>query len=203
MSLYKCGQCDRSFSYRKSFEKHKKRHKGLIKHVGFILHKCGQCDKSFSYRKAYEKHKKEHTDPQRFYCNQCGKSFSHKGSLKAHRRLHTGSKPYHCDQCNMSFTFASSLIYHKRTHTKINSRNAGGERGKKKKHVDQEARQSNKEKMSFYHVEKNSEKMACEMFSCDHCHEQFKLLIDLNRHIQHNFHYWSTSWVVQQKPESL
>ena len=78
-------------------------------------------------------------------------------------------KPYHCDQCNKSFRQSSHLITHKRMHA----------RDKNEMHVKlpRQSRQSDDGKKT---------KVKREMYACHHCDKRFKLLSELNRHIQEN-----------------
>ena len=96
----------------------------------------------------------------------------------------------------MYFNHYSGLFSHKRTHTRINLRDVTREKKRnRKKHVELRTRHSTKGRKPFHKVisfiesGKTSEKNEWEMLFCDKCNERFKLLVDLNRHIQETGHY--------------
>lgn len=104
---FKCDVCPESFSYYKSFLKHKQRHTGELQPL-----KCEFCPDQFQTSRQLQNHLKYHNVEKAFPCDQCERSFPTKERLNSHYTLHTGNKPYVCEICNKSFAYKSSYGLH-------------------------------------------------------------------------------------------
>lgn len=104
---FKCDVCPESFSYYKSFVKHKQRHSGELQPL-----KCEFCPDQFQTSRQLQNHLKYHNVEKAFPCDQCERSFPTKERLNSHYTLHTGNKPYVCEICNKSFAYKSSYGLH-------------------------------------------------------------------------------------------
>ncbi|XP_026292553.1 zinc finger protein 133 [Frankliniella occidentalis] len=104
---FKCDVCPESFSYYKSFIKHKQRHTGELQPL-----KCEFCPDVFQTSRQLQNHLKHHNIEKAFPCDQCERSFPTKERLSSHYTLHTGNKPYECEICNKSFAYKSSYGLH-------------------------------------------------------------------------------------------
>ncbi|KAK3914996.1 Zinc finger protein 782, partial [Frankliniella fusca] len=104
---FKCDVCPESFSYYKSFIKHKQRHSGELQPL-----KCEFCPDVFQTSRQLQNHLKHHNIEKAFPCDQCERSFPTKERLSSHYTLHTGNKPFECEICNKSFAYKSSYGLH-------------------------------------------------------------------------------------------
>nr|XP_023012661.1 zinc finger and SCAN domain-containing protein 2-like [Leptinotarsa decemlineata] len=141
--LYKCEDCEKSFSQLRNYKYHRSVHEGtkefaakcsecgktfndkgyLSSHMKIHRDKkeyaCPHCPKRFNQRVAYNMHLRIHTGLKPHECSTCGKSFSRKMLLKQHQRVHTGERPYTCPECGKSFADRSNMSLHARLHTGV------------------------------------------------------------------------------------
>ena len=106
--LWKCNQCQQSFSQRSA----------LVIHECPTQTKnpfnCGHCSLSFADPSALRNHVGTHTNDRLFKCGYCGRRFAGATTLTNHIRTHTGEKPFCCDKCGKYFSQASQLSRHQR-----------------------------------------------------------------------------------------
>ncbi|XP_055530424.1 zinc finger protein 888-like [Wyeomyia smithii] len=136
---FKCPECDRAYSFKRSLSDHIRQVHENIRHMCEIcerefvsrdvlrihrkLHldesyRCDICAQTFQQRVYLRKHMAMH-EVKRFSCGECGKNFRYKELLKQHMRIHTGEKPFACTLCHKKFRTSSHLKQHHRTHTKV------------------------------------------------------------------------------------
>lgn len=146
LMLYRCEQCDLSFSRYSSFYHHrtvmkhrtqgqKQPYFGICEHCGLefeseYYHRrhvwkheehlnCEMCAIEFTDRSSFLAHIQEiHTQEKQLACETCGKMFGNKVGLYAHRRVHnTEDRPYQCDYCSWRFLKKGQLRAHMYRHT--------------------------------------------------------------------------------------
>jgi len=98
----KCERCRRTFVLVKSFQKHVKLAKCIVKGDDYV---CPS----------------KRPDAYACMCPQCGQSFTHISSLRSHvKSVHLKQKDFHCDQCDKSFVEITNLRSHIETkHLKL------------------------------------------------------------------------------------
>ena len=103
-----CKDCEHTFKYRKSYERHKE--EGKCRHV------CEYCGKVFLYRstREYQAHLKYHLKIRNYECKVCGKTYVEYRKLKRHNKSHTGEKPYMCCECGVKFKRFFDLYSHRK-----------------------------------------------------------------------------------------
>lgn len=107
--VYKCPECDGSFTSRKYFYTHYK-----LAHTdeGF---QCACCGLKFNTQKRLEDHSLGHTGEKQFMCNICSKSFVRQKSLTQHMWTHSETKRFVCLLCDKGFAQKVSLKTHMKT----------------------------------------------------------------------------------------
>lgn len=108
VTLWKCGQCGKTFTQRALLQIH------ICPRCPDKPYHCGHCDQSFSQPNELRTHVVTHTHERPFKCGFCGRSFAGATTLNNHIRTHTGEKPFCCEKCGKSFTQASQLSRHQR-----------------------------------------------------------------------------------------
>ena len=108
LSLWKCGQCQRSFTQRALLQSH------ICPGMADRPYKCGHCADSFSQSSDLRTHVVRHTNEKPFKCGYCSRSFAGATTLNNHIRTHTGEKPFVCTKCKKMFSTASQLSRHQR-----------------------------------------------------------------------------------------
>lgn len=108
LSLWKCGQCQRSFTQRALLQIHE------CPGMANRPYKCGHCADSFSHSSELRTHVVRHTNEKPFKCGYCSRSFAGATTLNNHIRTHTGEKPFVCTKCKKMFSTASQLSRHQR-----------------------------------------------------------------------------------------
>ncbi|VCW97706.1 unnamed protein product [Gulo gulo] len=109
-NLYKCPECDESFSDNSYLVLHQKTHSGDKKY------KCGDCGKIFNHRANLRTHRRIHTGEKPYKCAECGSSFRQHSHLSRHRNIHVKEKPHTCGICGRGFTWLPGLSQHQKTH---------------------------------------------------------------------------------------
>ncbi|XP_078535249.1 uncharacterized protein LOC144822051 isoform X2 [Lissotriton helveticus] len=108
--MYKCSQCDQSFSLKGELIRHMRAHSRARPFS------CTNCDKSFFEKGSLLKHYITHTGEKPYKCTYCQKSFNRKDNLNGHMRIHTGERPYKCTECGKSFTWKGDFNLHRKKH---------------------------------------------------------------------------------------
>ncbi|KAJ1159252.1 hypothetical protein NDU88_011920 [Pleurodeles waltl] len=108
---YECSECDRNFLHKSSLIQH------VRIHTGERPYKCTQCEKSFRLSSTLVYHLTTHWEEKLFKCTECEKSFTLKSTLVNHLRVHSGERPFKCTECEKCFINYRNLQKHQRTHT--------------------------------------------------------------------------------------
>ncbi|XP_025858774.1 zinc finger protein 597 [Vulpes vulpes] len=109
-NLYKCPECDESFSDNSYLVLHQQTHSGEKKH------KCGDCGKIFNHRANLRTHRRIHTGEKPYKCAECGSSFRQHSHLSRHMNVHVKEKPYTCGICGRGFLWLLGLSQHQKIH---------------------------------------------------------------------------------------
>ncbi|XP_031216635.1 zinc finger protein 597 isoform X2 [Mastomys coucha] len=110
-NVYKCPDCDQSFSDNTYLVLHQKIHSREKKY------KCNTCEKTFSHRTNLRTHKRIHTGEKPYKCTKCAASFRQQSHLSRHMNSHLKEKPYTCSICGKSFMWLPGLAEHQKNHT--------------------------------------------------------------------------------------
>ncbi|XP_029196546.2 putative histone-lysine N-methyltransferase PRDM6 isoform X1 [Acropora muricata] len=108
LSLWKCGQCKKSFPQRIMLQVH------VCNEAPKKPYQCGHCTQSFSSPAHLRAHAVNHVSKKPFKCGYCSRAFAGATTLNNHIRTHTGEKPFVCDKCGKNFTQGSQLSRHQR-----------------------------------------------------------------------------------------
>ena len=108
LSLWKCGQCKKSFPQRTMLQVH------VCNEAPKKPYQCGHCSLSFSHPAQLRSHAVIHASKKPFKCGYCSRAFAGATTLNNHIRTHTGERPFVCDKCGKNFTQGSQLSRHQR-----------------------------------------------------------------------------------------
>ncbi|XP_067321219.1 zinc finger protein 585A-like [Anolis sagrei] len=109
--LYKCADCDQSFTLEKYLNAHRVR-----AHTRERPHACSHCDKTFIFKYSLIEHERMHTDERPYECSDCGKRYNGKAALVVHQNTHAGQKSFLCPECGRSFKTKCALTGHEKRH---------------------------------------------------------------------------------------
>ncbi|XP_008573161.1 PREDICTED: zinc finger protein 597 [Galeopterus variegatus] len=112
-TVYKCSECDQSFTDNSYFVLHQKIHSGGKKY------KCGDCGKIFNHRANLRTHRRIHTGEKPYKCAECGTSFRQPSHLSRHMNSHVKEKRYTCGICGRGFMWLPGLAQHQKSHTPV------------------------------------------------------------------------------------
>ena len=107
-SLWRCGQCKKSFPQRTMLQIH------ICEQTPKKPYQCGHCSESFSRPTELRSHAVIHASKKPFKCGFCSRAFAGSTTLNNHIRTHTGEKPFVCEACGKHFTQGSQLSRHHR-----------------------------------------------------------------------------------------
>ncbi|GAB1300612.1 Zinc finger protein 597 [Apodemus speciosus] len=110
-TVYKCPDCDQSFSDNTYLVSHQKIHSREKKY------KCSTCEKTFSHRTNLRTHKRIHTGEKPYKCTKCDSSFRQQSHLSRHMSSHLKEKPHTCSVCGEGFMWLPGLAEHQKSHT--------------------------------------------------------------------------------------
>ena len=106
--LFKCGTCEKQYTFFKSFDNHMKTHQaGNEKKF-----KCNSCSKCFKCARDLKVHQRSQTGERPYPCNTCGKGFCSQQMVVIHERSHTGEKPFMCPICNIKMSMTRKIKEH-------------------------------------------------------------------------------------------
>ncbi|KAL6091885.1 hypothetical protein STEG23_002811 [Scotinomys teguina] len=109
-NVYKCPNCDQSFSDNTYLVLHQKIH------FREKRYKCSTCEKTFSHRTNLRTHKRIHTGEKPYKCTKCAASFRQQSHLSRHMSSHIKEKPYTCNVCGKGFMWLPGLTEHQKSH---------------------------------------------------------------------------------------
>ncbi|XP_078242934.1 uncharacterized protein LOC110070210 [Pogona vitticeps] len=109
--LYKCSDCDQSFTLEKYLNAHRVR-----AHTRERPYACSQCSKTFIFKYSLVEHERMHTDERPYECPECGKRYNGKAALVVHQNTHGGKKSFLCPECGKSFKTKCALTGHEKRH---------------------------------------------------------------------------------------
>lgn len=108
MSIWKCGQCDKSFAQQQILQLH------ICPSVPEKPYKCTYCPDAFAQPSDLRTHAVCHNGKKPFKCGYCSRLFAGSTTLNNHIRTHTGERPFGCLKCGKEFSQASQLSRHRR-----------------------------------------------------------------------------------------
>uniref|UniRef100_A0A673UQU0 Zinc finger protein 597 n=1 Tax=Suricata suricatta TaxID=37032 RepID=A0A673UQU0_SURSU len=125
-NLFKCPECDQSFSDNSCLVLHRRAHSGEKKY------KCGGCGKIFNHRANLRTHRgcggsfrqhahltrqvNIHVKEKPHMCRICGRGFMGLPGLSQHQKARTAQKAYECTDCCKYFGQKTNLALHEGTH---------------------------------------------------------------------------------------
>ncbi|XP_003790983.2 zinc finger protein 597 [Otolemur garnettii] len=109
-NVYKCPECDQSFSDNSYLLSHQKIHSGDKKY------KCGNCGKIFNHRANLRTHSRIHTGKKPYKRAKYSAGFRRHSYLSRHKNSHIKKKPYTCSICARGFMLLPGLTQHQKTH---------------------------------------------------------------------------------------
>ncbi|XP_055460765.1 zinc finger protein 597 [Psammomys obesus] len=110
-NVYKCPDCDQSFSDNTYLVLHQKIHSREKRY------KCSTCEKTFSHRTSLRTHRRIHTGEKPYKCAKCAATFRQHSHLSRHMHSHIKEKPYTCSVCGRGFMWLPALAEHQKSHT--------------------------------------------------------------------------------------
>lgn len=116
-NYFKCLQCNKALSTRRSYEKHMETHQQMKS--GQLLFTCEKCDKSFLKKAVFDRHVLTHVpeEERNFQCAICNKKFASEYLRRQHVSLtHTNKYAKICDICGKLFRDSFSFIRHMAEH---------------------------------------------------------------------------------------
>jgi KRAB domain-containing zinc finger protein len=117
--MFQCNQCDKVFSHKKDYNRHKLVHSEEGK-KSLCCKYCGKTYSSKSNLKIHEQTCAKNKNRQFLSCKFCVKKFGHKGHLKEHEMLHRNPEVFKCDACGKCFAYKSNMNTHKKQVHKLN-----------------------------------------------------------------------------------
>ncbi|XP_039435342.1 transcription factor grauzone-like [Culex pipiens pallens] len=111
-----CDTCGREFKTKTCFDKHTKRHMGVVEDTSI---ECTECHEILHNKATLKKHMiAKHTQTtEQHICNQCGKQAPNKFALESHKRKVHCEEKYCCEFCEKRFKNPTTLKEHRATHT--------------------------------------------------------------------------------------
>lgn len=109
-NVYKCPDCDQSFSDNTYLVLHQKIHSKEKKY------KCDDCGKTFNHNANLKTHRRIHTGEKPYKCSMCASTFRQKSHLSRHMNSHAKEKPYTCNICKRGFMWLPGLAEHQKSH---------------------------------------------------------------------------------------
>nr|XP_004652074.2 zinc finger protein 597 [Jaculus jaculus] len=109
-NVYKCSDCDQSFSDNTYLVLHQKIHSREKKY------KCDDCGKTFSHNANLRTHRRIHTGEKPYTCSLCATSFRQQSHLSRHMNSHAKEKLYTCNICKRGFMWLPGLAEHQKSH---------------------------------------------------------------------------------------
>ncbi|XP_055626141.1 transcription factor grauzone-like [Toxorhynchites rutilus septentrionalis] len=111
-----CDTCGREFKTKPCFDKHVRKHMGLIEDTSIQCHVCHVVLQNKATLKKHVIAKHTQTD-ELFICNQCGKQAPNKFALESHKRKVHCEEKYQCEFCEKRFKNPVTLKEHRASHT--------------------------------------------------------------------------------------
>ncbi|XP_055536229.1 transcription factor grauzone-like [Wyeomyia smithii] len=111
-----CDTCGREFKTKPCFDKHVRKHMGMLEDTSIECHVCGVVLHNKATMKKHMIAKHTQTD-EVFICNECGKQAPNKFALESHKRKVHCEEKYQCEFCEKRFKNPITLKEHRATHT--------------------------------------------------------------------------------------
>lgn len=159
-----CEECGHKYDSSSALSQH------MNIHTGEMPYACDMCDQRFNFKAGLKHHKMMHTGVEPYNCDLCPAAFFKKKGLEQHKLKHTGEKPFKCDLCDYACTRKESLEYHRYTHT--------GETPFKCDFYGCTAEYAKPGSLRHHKMQHGQPPKICKV-----CHEKFRDLISLKRHM--------------------